>query len=182
MDSGTDAELRRLRFSAAVRAGLVLYTCPLSFWTIVRRLDDEGAMIPAILAPQILLSPVARWAALAALVAAVWGHGWLKGVAHEERQAEALRGRQEAATLAHAAELARRADEITLVYITQTRTVRERGATIVREVPRYVTPADNRACPVPAGFVSLLNAAARNELPEPAGRPHDAPAGPAARP
>lgn len=182
MTSGTDAEIRALPFGTAVRGALAMYTCPLSFWAIVRRLDEEGAMIPAILAPRLILGPLGRWAALAALVVAAWGHGWLKGAAHEERQAEALRAKQEAAALVHAAELARRADEITLVYITQTRTVRERGATIVREVPRYVTPADDRACPVPAGFVRMHNAAARNQLPEAAGRPDGAAAGPAAGP
>lgn len=181
MDSGTDAELRALRFGAAVRAGLVIYTCPVSFWSIVRRLDGESAMIPAILAPKLLLGPLGRWAALAALVAAVWGHGWLKGAAHEERQAEALRARQEAAALVHAAELARRADEITLVYLTQTRTVRERGATIVREVTRYVTPDADAACPTD-GLVRVLNAAARNELPSAAGSPYATSAGAPANP
>ena len=95
---------------------------------------------------------------------------------------EAATAKQEAASLAHAMELAKRADEITLAYITQTRTVREKGATIIREVPRYVTPADDRACPVPAGLIGLLNAAARNQLPPATGRPAAAPAGPPARP
>jgi len=78
-------------------------------------------------------------------------------------------------------ELAKRADEITLAYITQTRTIREKGATIVREVTRYVTPDADAACPTD-GLVRVLNAAARNELPSAAGSPHAAAAGAPANP
>lgn len=138
-------------------------------------------MIPAILAPKLLLSPVARWAALAALVAAIWCHGWLRGAQGVRDDWEAATAKQEAASLAHAMELAKRADEITLAYITQTRTVREKGATIVREVTRYVTPDADAACPTD-GLVRVLNAAARNELPSATGSLPAAPAGPVARP
>lgn len=171
-------------FAQAVRGALLAHTCPLSFWDIVARRDAED-MLPAIVGPGLLRMALPWWtkyAALAALVAALWLHGWTTGREGVRDDWEAATAKQEAAALAHAMELAKRADEITLAYITQTRTIREKGATIVREVPRYVTPADDRACPVPAGFVSLLNAAARNELPSATGSAHATAARPAANP
>lgn len=161
-------------FGVAVRAALCLSTCDVDFWRLVERRETEDM-------PAIALPWWARYVALGALVVAVWGHGWLRGAAHADARHEALRMQAESATLAHAAELARRADEITLVYLTQTRTVRERGQAIVREVSRYVTRESDAACPTD-GLIGLLNAAARNELPSAAGSPDAAAAGPAANP
>ena len=141
-------------------------------------------MLPAVIAPRllaVLLGPVGRWLALGALVVAVWCHGWLRGAEGVRDDWEAATAKQEAAALAHSMALAKRADEITLAYITQTRTIREKGATIVREVTRYVTPDADAACPTD-GLVRILNAAARNELPSATGSLPAAPAGPVARP
>lgn len=128
-----------------------------------------------------LLQRAAPYLTAGLLVVTFGGWCWTRGANHAEAKAEALRARQEAVALKHAQELAKRADEITLVYLTQTRTVRERGQTIVREVPRYVTPADDAACPT-AGLVRVLNAAARNELPSATGSAHATAARPAANP
>lgn len=54
----------------------------------------------------------------------------------------------------------------------RTKIVRERGATIVKEVPRYV-PLDS--CPLPGGFRVLHDAAAAGVLPDPARIPDAAP-------
>jgi hypothetical protein len=177
MQPGTDAEIRALPYGTAVRAALAMHTCPVSFWAAVARQDSEGDVFPVV-----AFGPLYRLAAVAALIVAFGLACWWKGAEHAERKAEALRARELAGMFRHAQELARRADEITLVYLTQTRTVRERGNTIVREVPRYVTADDDRACPVPAGFIGVLNAAARNELPGATGRADAAAAGPASDP
>tara|TARA_R110002124_G_scaffold173690_4_gene341314 strand:- start:8540 stop:9100 length:561 start_codon:yes stop_codon:yes gene_type:complete len=59
---------------------------------------------------------------------------------------------------------------------TQIRTVTR---TLIKEVPVYVTPDDDRRCVVPVGFVRIHDAAAAGirPLPDPAGRPDDAPSG-----
>lgn len=107
---------------------------------------------------------------------------WWKGAGYAENKAEARRQAELAVMFRHSQELAKRADEITLVYLTQTRTIRERGQTIVREVPTYVTAKDDAACVVPAGAIRLLNAAARNELPKPSASPDAALTEPPANP
>jgi hypothetical protein len=52
-------------------------------------------------------------------------------------------------------------------YVDRVQTVRERGKTIVQQVPTYV-PNDSAACDLPAGFRVLHDAAAAGELPDPA--------------
>lgn len=128
-----------------------------------------------------LAQRLAPYAVAGLLVAAFGGWCWVRGANHAEARYEALRAQEEAAALAHSMELAKRADEITLAYITQTRTIREKGATIVREVTKYVTPDADAACPTD-GLVRVLNAAARNELPSAAGSPHATSAGAPANP
>ncbi len=51
--------------------------------------------------------------------------------------------------------------------------------TLIKEVPVYVTPDDDRRCVVPVGFVRIHDAAAAGirPVPDPAGRPDDAPSG-----
>lgn len=71
---------------------------------------------------------------------------------------------------------ARASVRIVTRYVDRVQIVRERGATITREIPVYVTAKSDAACAVPAGFVSVHNAAAENvPLAQPAGDP-DAPA------
>jgi len=45
-------------------------------------------------------------------------------------------------------------------YVDRVQVVRERGATLIKEIPVYVTPIADAACVVPAGFVRVHDAAA----------------------
>lgn len=69
---------------------------------------------------------------------------------------------QEAQALATQLEAAQHAERVITQYVDRVRTVRERGQTIIQEVPVYVTETADAACPVPAGFVRLHDAAAQN--------------------
>lgn len=61
-------------------------------------------------------------------------------------------------------------------YVDRVQIVHERGATITKEIPVYVTPEADARCPVPVGFVRVHDAAAQNvPAAGPAGDP-DAPA------
>lgn len=135
-------------FSSAVRAALLFTTAPL--------FDpfEDTPMLPL----PLLLPAWAKYAALAALVAAVWGHGWLTGARQVREDWDAATAAQEAATLARVVALAKRADEITLVYLNQVREVERQARTV--EITKYVTAKSNAACPVPVGLVRLWDAAA----------------------
>ena len=132
--------------------------------------------------PVVAFGPLYKLGAIVLAVVAFGVTCWWQGAEHAEDKAEARRQAELAVMFRHAQELAKRADEITLVYLTQTRTVREKGNTIIREVPKYVTAKDDAACVVPAGAIRLLNAAARNELPSTPASPDAAASRPPANP
>ena len=78
--------------------------------------------------------------------------------------------------LAGSLQLAQSTTSVVTEYVDRVQVVRERGATIVKEVPVYVTATADSACAVPVGFVQLHDAAASGSPPPgPAGDP-DAPA------
>ena len=106
----------------------------------------------------LLVSPLARLAVIAASVAALCLLCWLKGAAHAERRFDALRAKEQAEAFEHVQRLARAANEIDVVWVNTTTTVRERARVITREVPVYVSPEADARCTVPSGFVRLWNA------------------------
>ncbi len=110
-----------------------------------------------------------RVLALVALAGTSMGFGWIKGaeqvqarwdaaVREQELQAAAVRVRQAEATV-----------KVVTRYVDRVRVVREKGETIIKEVPVYVPVEADAACSVNRGFVRVHDAAAHNNLPEPAG-------------
>jgi hypothetical protein len=109
-----------------------------------------------------------RWLALVLLAAALIGFGWIKGVGHVQAQWDAAAQKQ---TLRAAAVRERQAQatiKIVTQYVDRVRVVREKGDTIIQEVPVYVPVQADTACTINRGFVRLHDAAAAGELPEPA--------------
>jgi hypothetical protein len=109
-----------------------------------------------------------RWLALVALGAALIGFGWIKGAGHvqadwdaavqeQNQQAAAVRERQAQATV-----------KVVTQYVDRVWVVREKGETIIKEVPVYVPVQADAACTINHGFVRLHDAAAAGELPGPA--------------
>lgn len=109
-----------------------------------------------------------RWLALVLLAAALIGFGWIKGAGHvqsqwntaaqhQNLQATAIRERQAQATV-----------KVVTQYVDRVRVVREKGDTMIKEVPVYVPVQADAACTINRGFVRLHDAAAAGELPEPA--------------
>ena len=60
-------------------------------------------------------------------------------------------------------ELAQGTTRTVTEYVDRVQVVRERGTTIVKEVPVYVTANADAACTVPAGFVHIHDAAASGD-------------------
>lgn len=100
-----------------------------------------------------------KYAAIAALLAAVWLHGFVKGGDRVERAWEAQRVADERVYTDGVVRAAKVADRVVYQYIDRYRTVVERGKTIVKEVPKYVTVEAASRCVVPNGFVWLHDAA-----------------------
>jgi hypothetical protein len=109
-----------------------------------------------------------RLLALAALAVALIGFGWVKGAGHVQAQWDAAAQQQ---TLKAAAIRQRQAEatvKVVTQYVDRVRIVREKGDTIIKEVPVYVPVQADAACTINRGFVRLHDAAAAGELPEPA--------------
>lgn len=107
---------------------------------------------------------------LSFLLALLVGAGAVGWQAHRRHQmAEALERARADLESSHAAleqsqralELARRTAKVVTEYVDRVHVVRERGETLIKEIPVYVTADADAACIVPSGFVRLHDAAAQ---------------------
>ena len=109
-----------------------------------------------------------RLLALAALGLTLVGFGWVKGAGHVQAQWDATVQQQALQATAVREEQAQATVEVITQYVDLVRVVREKGDTIIKEVPVYVPVQADAACTINRGFVRLHDAAAANALPEPA--------------
>ena len=110
-----------------------------------------------------------RLLTLAALSVALVGFGWIKGASHVQAQWDAAIQQQALQTAAAIRERQAQATvKVVTQYVDRVRVVREKGDTIIKEVPVYVPVQADAACTINRGFVRLHDAAAAGELPEPA--------------
>ncbi|MFZ5508001.1 MAG: hypothetical protein ACOY7P_21165 [Pseudomonadota bacterium] len=110
-----------------------------------------------------------RLLALVALAAALIGFGWVKGAGHVQARWDAAVQQQSLQTAALRERQAQATVKVVTEYVDRVRVVREKGDTIIKEVPVYVPIQADAACTINRGLVRLHDAAAAGELPEPAG-------------
>jgi len=108
-----------------------------------------------------------RLLAVAALAAALIGFGWVKGASHVQAKWDAAIQQQTLQTADVRQRQAEATVKIVTEYVDRVRVVREKGDTIIKEVPVYVPVQADAACTINRGFVRLHDAAAAGELPEP---------------
>lgn len=122
-----------------------------------------------------LISWPYRLLALAVLGIALFGFGWHKGTSHVQAQWDAAAAAQQQAQAQVQIRQAEATVQVVTQYVDRIQIVREKGDTLIQEVPVYVPVQADVACTVHRGFVSLHDAAAAGELPT-APRDADAPA------
>lgn len=122
-----------------------------------------------------LISCPYRLLALTALCIALFGFGWLKGTNHIQAQWDAATATQQLAQAQVQTRQAEATVQVVTQYVDRIQIVREKGDTLIQEIPVYVPVQADAACTVHRGFVSLHDAAAAGELPT-APRNPDAPA------
>jgi len=105
---------------------------------------------------------------VAALATALIGFGWVKGAGHVQAQWDAAVQQQNLQASAVRERQAQATVKVVTEYVDRVRVVREKGDTIIKEVPVYVPVQADAACTINRGFVRLHDAAAAGELPEPA--------------
>ena len=109
-----------------------------------------------------------RLLTLAALSVALVGFGWIKGASHVQAQWDAAIQQQALQAAAVRERQAQATGKVVTQYVDRVRVVREKGDTIIKEVPVYVPVQADAACTINRGFVRLHDAAAAGDLPEPA--------------
>jgi len=62
-------------------------------------------------------------------------------------------------------------------YVTNVEVVKEKGESIVKEIPKLITATADGQCVIPNGFILLHDSASRNEVPDSSGVTNDAPSG-----
>jgi hypothetical protein len=116
-----------------------------------------------------LISWPYRLLALDALAITLIGFGWIKGAGHVQARWDASIQQQTLHATAVRKRQAQATVEVVTEYVDRVRVVREKGDTIIKEVPVYVPVQADAACTINRGFVRLHDAAAAGGLPEPAG-------------
>ena len=112
-----------------------------------------------------------RLLALTALCIVIFGFGWLKGASHVQAQWDAATAAQRQAQAQVQIQQAEATVQVVTQYVDRIQVVREKGDTILKEVPIYVPVQADAACTIYRGAVSLHDAAATGELPEPSRDP-----------
>jgi hypothetical protein len=119
-------------------------------------------------------------AGLALIGALLFGLGWMARGDHEQGQATQAELDRLSKAFEQGQALGTVRDNVVTEYVDRVQVIKERGATIIKEVPVYVSAKADAACTVNAGFVRVhdLAAAARPlPAPDPAGDADAAPSG-----
>ena len=123
-------------------------------------------MITAILSRA--LPPWAKLAALAALVTAAAGWGYVKGARSVQADWDAAVVKESLTVARVQVAQAQVTEHVVTQYVDRVRTVREAGETIVKEVPVYVPAQCDADGRLPAGWRVLHDAAASGQPADPA--------------
>lgn len=104
------------------------------------------------------------WLALAALVTAAAGWGWVKGADSVQAQWAAERAAQTISVLRVQVKQAEVTERVVTQYVDRVRVVREAADAIIREVPVYVPQSCDADGRLPAGWRVLHDAAASGRV------------------
>ena len=118
-----------------------------------------------------------RLLAIAALAIALLGFGWVKGAAYVQSEWDAAISNQNQQAAVVKQRQAEATVKVITKYVDRVKIVREAGATIIKEVPVYVSPEADAACVLSRGFVRLHDAAAAGVVSDSAGGSDASPAG-----
>ena len=104
--------------------------------------------------------------ALILLCLGLWGWGDWHGHKVVKAQWDAANAKATVAVANAQVKAADVSQKVVTQYVDRVQTVYQKGDTITKRVPIYVSVKDDAACPIPAGFGSLLDASAQgSDLP-----------------
>ncbi|WOE80819.1 hypothetical protein RZO07_06215 [Pseudomonas protegens] len=109
-----------------------------------------------------------NWLAIAIAGGALYALGYVSGAGYQSSQQQALDEARLRQSFEQGQALGTVKEKVVVEYVDRIVKVREAGASLIKEVPIYVSKAADDACVVPAGFVRVHDAGAAN-LPVAAG-------------
>jgi len=110
----------------------------------------------------------------------LFGLGWMARGDHVQAQAAEKQNARLAEAFAQGQELGVVRDKVVTKYVNRIQVIEKKGATLIKEVPVYVSAKADAACTVNAGFVRVHDYAAAEQplpAPDPAGDADAAPSG-----
>lgn len=111
------------------------------------------------------MSRLTGWLLIAVAAGLLYLLGYVQGATSEQKKQQQLEQQQLVAAFEQGQALGVVRDKVVTVYVDRVQTIKERGKTIIKEVPVYVTAKADAACVVPVGFVRLHDGAAANVPP-----------------
>ena len=99
------------------------------------------------------------WQSLAVvgIAAAIYATGWVQGAGHVQDQWTAEQQSTAVRLIKIQAAQAAVTNQIQTRVVYRERVIHDQAQAIAQEIPTYVTPQTDAACPVPTGFVRLWN-------------------------
>lgn len=111
-----------------------------------------------------LISKYAKPTQLVSCVLFIFGVYLSGGISNEAGWREKV-AKMEAEIAQKEAESAETTTKVVTKYVDRVTVVKEKGDVIIKEIPNYISKDSDAKCVVPNGFVSLHDAAAKNEIP-----------------
>lgn len=106
-----------------------------------------------------------RLTAIFLLVVAGIGYGWTKGANSELSKQQLINQNQVIYALQTKEKQAEISERVVTQYVDKIRIVKEKGDTIIKQVPIYITQDNDSECIVPESFRLLWDAANRGDIP-----------------
>lgn len=107
-----------------------------------------------------------RLTAIFLLAVAVFGYGWTNGSNSELSKQQLINQNQVIYALQTKVKQAEISERVVTQYVDKIRIVKEKGDTIIKQVPVCITQDNDRECIVPESFRLLWDAANRGDIPE----------------
>jgi septation ring formation regulator EzrA len=123
------------------------------------------------------LSPLLKLAVTALLTLSIIGGLYYWGYSSEKAKWDLEKEKMKQEITLLQSKQAEVTTQVVTQYVDRVKTVQLKGETIVQYVDKYITPAENAACTIPNNFVSLHNAAVKNDIPDPTSATDATPSG-----
>lgn len=94
---------------------------------------------------------------------------YIKGMSHVQDQWNRAIEKENLAILKKVVLQEKITTKIVTEYVDRVKVVKEKGQTITKEIPVYVTSKNDSQCIINNGFIRLHDAAAKNTIPDPTG-------------